>query len=191
MMTFDYSLIMMRPTSSRYIAILPFLALFVLLATYCEDQDDHLRGDFDPHRQLDAVDRDLLQLNRLGNLLDLKSTASPREQATHNTKVSYVTSFWAKKNSEEENPHRREVEAALLVNIYNLHFDQVVVFLDTTDDSESCIDFHLRMLDLSQEFLGIPKDVAYELLANKVQCVDVQTGQPTYYQMFQNALSDV
>lgn len=26
---------------------------------------------------------------------------------------------------------------------------------------------------------------------NKLKCVDVQTGQPTYYQLFQNALSDV
>ena len=107
------------------------------------------------------------------------------------TRVSYVTSFWAKVKGEKENPHRREVEAALLANIHNWHFDQVVVFLDRTEDAESCVDFHQRILDLSHEFLGTSKSRANELLAKKLQCVDVQTGQPTYYEMFQNALSDV
>jgi hypothetical protein len=41
--------------------------------------------------------------------------------ATNKTKVSYVTSFWAKVENTEIHPHRSEVEAALLANIQNPH----------------------------------------------------------------------
>ena len=116
----------------------------------------------------------------------------PSPSATHHeTKVSYVTSFWAKGKGEEVNPHRREVEAALLANIHNPHFDQVVVFLDRDDNAESCVDFHQAMSDLNRQVFSMTPEESNELLAIKVKCVDVQTGQPTYYQMFSNAVSDV
>jgi hypothetical protein len=124
-------------------------------------------------------------------------------------KVSYVTSFWAKERHTTTNviPHRREIEAALLANIYNPHIDQVVVFLDgvTTDDDtideehkSTCVHFHQDMAELSRQFLqmsssstenthhGVIDDPMF-----KVTCVNVITGQPTYHQMFLNAISDV
>ena len=104
--------------------------------------------------------------------------------ATHSTKVSYVTSFWAKVKGKWNNPHRREVEAALLANIHNPHFDQVVVYLDREDDAESCLDFRQAMSDLSRQVFSMTADESNELLTNKLKCVDVQTGQPSYYQMF-------
>jgi hypothetical protein len=65
-------------------------------------------------------------------------------------KISYVTSFWARdRPTTHIVPHRREIEAALLANIfYNPHIDQVVVFLDgvvTGDDvDEEHKSTHLR-----------------------------------------------
>lgn len=161
-----------------------FLLLFVLMA-YCSMQQHEL--DKPSSTQLR---RNLQIFNRLGNYLDPKSTAL-REQGTHATKVSFVTSFWAKVKGEEVNPHRREVEAALLANIHNPHFDQVVVFLDRKDNAESCLDFYQAMSDLSRQVFSMTTEESNELLSAKVSCVDVQTGQPTYYQMFRNALSDV
>eukprot|EP00984_Skeletonema_dohrnii_P019029 scaffold9027_cov86-Skeletonema_dohrnii-CCMP3373.AAC.1 len=110
--------------------------------------------------------------------------------ATHSTKVSYVTSFWAKVKGKWNNPHRREVVAALLANIHNTHFDQVVVYLDREDDAESCLDFRQAMSDLSRQVFSMTAEESNKLLTNKLKCVDVQTGQPSYYQIFSNALSD-
>eukprot|EP00984_Skeletonema_dohrnii_P028300 scaffold18233_cov55-Skeletonema_dohrnii-CCMP3373.AAC.2 len=88
------------------------LVLFVLVA-YClwqQHELDHLREiaptEYENVNQAIAVE----------NL--------PPPSATHNTKVSYVTNFWAKVKGGEIHPHRREVEAALLANIHNPHFDQ-------------------------------------------------------------------
>eukprot|EP00985_Skeletonema_marinoi_P027954 scaffold23607_cov80-Skeletonema_marinoi.AAC.1 len=46
------------------------------------------------------------------------------------------------------------------------------------------------MSDLSRQVLSMTAEESNELLNNKLKCVDVQTGQPSYYQMFSNALSD-
>lgn len=140
--------------------------------------DDNLRGDLQRH------------FLSSGHII---SNAS-RDQATqHDAKVSYVTSFWAKKvKGEKVNPHRREVEAALLANIYNPHFDQIVVFLEREDSTESCLDFYQAMSELSRQvFFGMTaEEETNKLLTAKVNCVDVQT-EPSYYDMFSNALSDV
>ena len=165
--------LIMRPASRH--TILSFLVLLIVL-TYCVKLDDNLRGDLQRHLSS-------------GHII---SNAS-RDQATqHDAKVSYVTSFWAKKvKGEKVNPRRREVEAALLANIYNPHFDQIVVFLDREDSTESCLDFYQAMSDLSRQVFSMTEEESNKLLTAKVKCVDVQTGQPTYYQMFNNALSDV
>ena len=125
-------------------------------------------------------------------------------------KISYVTSFWAKDRHATTKviPHRREIEAALLANIYNPHIDQVVVFLDgvsSTDDAiideehkSSCVHFNQDiMVELSRQFLQSDSSNSVDSLLfsqdpmSKVTCVNVITGQPTYYQMFLNALSNV
>eukprot|EP00986_Skeletonema_menzelii_P016859 scaffold16234_cov127-Skeletonema_menzelii.AAC.1 len=195
-MTFDYCLKIVRP-KSRY-TILSFLLVSLALLAYCARQQhelDNIREDLQygshPPPSATRLRRKLQVFNQLGNYLDPKSTAS-REQATHiNTRVSYVTSFWAKVKGEKADPHRREVEAALLANIHNPHFDQVVVFLDREDNAETCFEFHQAMSDLSRQVFSMTAEESNELLSIKVKCVDVQTGQPTYYQMFKNALSDV
>eukprot|EP00985_Skeletonema_marinoi_P010629 scaffold4971_cov227-Skeletonema_marinoi.AAC.4 len=139
----------------------------------------------------------------------LRSSSSPWS-STHNfddaddvKKVSYVTSFWAKERHTtiHPHPHRREIEAALLANIYNPHIDQVVVFLDgvTTDDNveeefkSSCVHFHQDMAEINRQFLHTSSSTNTHGVdpMSKVTCVNVITGQPTYHQMFLNALSNV
>eukprot|EP00984_Skeletonema_dohrnii_P021966 scaffold11082_cov74-Skeletonema_dohrnii-CCMP3373.AAC.3 len=182
-MTFS-CLNIMRPAPRCYPTAY-FLVLIVLIA-YCVWQqhglDHHLRGK---SQQQTAGNVNVDQAIAVSNHLP------PPPSATRTIKVSYVTSFWAKVIGEEEiNPHRREVEAALLANIHNTHFDQVVVYLATEDNAQSCLDFRQAMSDLSRQVLSMTVDESNELLANKVKCVDVQTGQSSYYQMFSNALSD-
>ena len=89
-------------------------------------------------------------------------------------------------------PHRQEVEAALLANIYNPHFDQVVIFLDRefVKGSEVCHHFRIKMKNLSLRLFRMTEDEADKFLRSKLTCVDVYSGQPTYYQMFKNAVSD-
>jgi len=169
------------------------------------------------------------------------ATASTTVADNHNNrhgkkkkKVSYVTSFWAKKQSPHNNsnnntplfkiiPHRKEIEAALLANIYNPYIDQVVVFLDKNDDEEeeeelSCVHFYQDMEELNRQFIEkrtllsstntnnnnyypntntlIGGGEVMDFLSKKVTCVNLSVGggggggQPTYYQMFQNTLSD-
>lgn len=158
-------------------------------------------------------------VHHLGNNLDnqvhaarnyaLRSAAHPDDKNGVKT-ISYVTSFWASERptTRKINPHRREVEAALLANIYNPHIDQVVVFLDgvsTGDDVDeehksSCSHFHRDMKETRHRFLKIiARGGLSEVNAHhngvdpmsKVECVNVFNGQPTYHQMFLNALSDV
>ena len=183
----------MRPANSPcYKTIAYFLVAFVVMVIvkYTHDLDANINYLLEKDMQREAGN--LRNRNtQEANAAVAEQNILPPRATIIGTRVSYVTSFWAKVKGEEENPHRREVEAALLANIHNWHFDQVVVFLDRTEDAESCVDFHQRILDLSHEFLGTSKSRANELLAKKLQCVDVQTGQPTYYEMFQNALSDV
>ncbi len=143
--------------------------------------------------------------HQIENNLDHQRLASRnnalRSSSDAAKKVSYVTSFWAKeRHTTNVIPHRREVEAALLANIYNPHIDQVVVFLDgvTTDDTideehkSTCVHFHQDMAELSRQFLQMSSSTenTHDPMF-KVTCVNVITGQPTYHQMFLNAISDV
>jgi hypothetical protein len=103
-------------------------------------------------------------------------------------KVSYVTSFWAERKDSPTNPHRREMDAALLANIHNPHFDQVVVFLDGVSDDAHCAHFLQGIIDI-QLGHGYAKIGEMDPIT-KVACVDIDGGQPTYYQMFQNTLHE-
>lgn len=103
--------------------------------------------------------------------------------------VSYVTSFWAKDgNDVTPNPHRREVEAALMANIHNPYFDQIVIFLDGVSQESNCIHFLQDMRDLDAS-MGLHVLYQDDSIA-KVNCIDVNGKQPSYYQMFTNAVSD-
>ena len=107
-------------------------------------------------------------------------------------KVSYVTNFWAQASEVgvevESNPHRLEIRASLLANIHNPHFDQVVVFLDGVKEDANCPLFLDGLVKLSRN-LGTTSFNDNDLYS-KVTCVGSTDGQPNYYQMFQNAVSD-
>mmetsp|Transcript_2833 Transcript_2833/g.4340 ORF Transcript_2833/g.4340 Transcript_2833/m.4340 type:complete len:380 (+) Transcript_2833:126-1265(+) len=108
-------------------------------------------------------------------------------------KVSYVTSFWAQQKGSKVHPHRLEVRASLLANILNPHFDQVVIFLDGVKEGANCPLFLEGMVELSRT-LGITSfpttSIHHADLYSKVTCVGSPDGQPNYYQMFKNAVSD-
>ena len=116
-------------------------------------------------------------------------------------RISLVTSFWANdRNPDNIIPHRREVEAALLANIYNPHIDQIVIFLDsiiTAPNNQgygasTCHHFHKDMDELSHQFRQASSMTdAYTIdPMSKVTCVDLMSNQPTYHQMFRYATSD-
>ena len=79
----------MRPTSRRYPTVYS-LALIVLMA-YCvwqKQELDHLKGTAaSEYVNVNEAKDSLRQLLGVENL--------PTPSATHSTKVSYVTSFWA------------------------------------------------------------------------------------------------
>lgn len=108
-------------------------------------------------------------------------------------KVSYVTSFWAQERGSEVHPHRLEIRASLLANILNPHFDQVVIFLDGVKETASCDLFLRGMVQLSRTLdLSLFPTAAdnHVDLFSKVTCVGSPNGQPNYYRMFMNAVSD-
>ncbi len=108
-------------------------------------------------------------------------------------KVSYVTSFWAQEQGSEVHPHRLEIRASLLANILNPHFDQVVIFLDGVKENASCELFLKGMIQLSRslDLASFPTAADNHVdLFSKVTCVGSPNGQPNYYGMFMNAVSD-
>mmetsp|Transcript_1513 Transcript_1513/g.2506 ORF Transcript_1513/g.2506 Transcript_1513/m.2506 type:complete len:128 (-) Transcript_1513:804-1187(-) len=74
------------------------------------------------------------------------------------------------------------------MNILNPHFDQIVIFLDGATEDANCGHFLNGMRELSGN-LGVVSVNQLDPFS-RVTCVDVNTGQPTYYQMFKNAVSD-
>ena len=119
-------------------------------------------------------------------------------------KISLVTSLWAKhRHPDIIIPHRREVEAALLANIYNPHIDQVVIFLDSImtaiDEGghgpSTCFHFHQDMDELNRQFREASPPAPVETHSadpmSKVICVGLNSGQPNYHQMFSQAISDI
>lgn len=108
--------------------------------------------------------------------------------------VSYITSFWAEPPSNNNtHPHRQEIQAALLMNMNNPHFNQVVVILDGVSKDANCSHFLQEMRYLQASLLNtttIAKKNHDDPLSN-VNCVDVTGGQPTYYQMFNYTITEV
>jgi len=175
-------IIIMRP-ASRFYAIASVLAYFVLMAYFRHDLDI----------TIDDQRRAKLQLQTIGSsYIKEKATAIDVTTNQNKAKVSYVTILGAKVTNTNIHPHRRENEAALLANIHNPHFDQVVVFLvDGERKAEACLYFHQEISKLYGEVFSMTAEEYNEILSVKLKCVDVHTGRPTYYQMFHNALSDV
>jgi hypothetical protein len=105
-------------------------------------------------------------------------------------RVSYVTSFGAEPiEGGARNPHGREMEAALLVNIHNPHLDQIVVFLHGVATAETnCDDFlsDMRELDAKIGLSALEKTDPFF----KVCCVNIPGDQPNYFQMFDFTLHE-
>jgi len=122
--------------------------------------------------------------------LDLSSISIPEYDeknlppSSAKIKVSLVTSLWAKNKDAFIHPHRREIKAALMANILNPHFDQVVVFLDGITQDSNCFHFGKEMKAFAGK-LALEDDPF-----SKLTCIAVTTGQPTYFQMFENTFHD-
>jgi hypothetical protein len=112
-------------------------------------------------------------------------------------RLSLVTSLDAMKpgiTNNDVHPHRKEIMAAILANIMNPYIDQVVVFLDGVHEGRNCeklIDeFKMLYNDfMRSDYMDQPTRVEklHELTV-KLTCVNVYSGQPSYYEMFDNTL---
>ena len=174
----------------RY-AILSALLVVVVLVTLFEYETTlgNNKFDFDAHLLQDSQ-----QQRRLDSLTTTgHNTALLRGRSK--VKVSLVTSFSVKAEgaaaANNFEPHRLETKAAILANVHNPHFDQVVVFLDGVSEDAKCQQFlvGLKELDVRLGLAPMNQEHRFSKLS-KLTCVDVTGEQPTYYQMFQNALSD-
>ncbi|KAL7517759.1 hypothetical protein ACHAWX_002652 [Stephanocyclus meneghinianus] len=104
--------------------------------------------------------------------------------------VSYVTSFWAEsRENTTPNPHRREIEAALLVNIHNPYLDQIVVFLDGVSKAATTCDHFLQDMRQLNAKIGLTTLERMDPFS-KVVCVNIPGDQPNYFQMFNLTLHD-
>ena len=113
-------------------------------------------------------------------------------------KVSLVTTLSVKPVGDDAavatqaEAHRLETKAAILANVHNEHFDQVVVFLDGMSEEANCHQFlvGLKELDVRLGLAPMNQEHRFSKLS-KLSCVNAQGGQPTFYEMFMNAQSDV
>ena len=178
---------MRRPLRSAVILVLMLLS-FAAFIMYDREEATSLRGSMQEAAVSPAL---VTNLNNASTTIDVQTDASPQQQ--QHRRVSYVTSFWARQRGSEEHPHRLEIRASLLANILNPHFDQVLIFLDGVNEFGNCPAFLDAMARLSST-LGITSfpttSINHADLNSKVTCVGSNQGQPTYYQMFKNAVSD-
>lgn len=132
--------------------------------------------------------------------------------ASSGKKISLVTSFWAQeeaaqgegvhklRNSTKKYKHRRiehraEIEAALLTNLNNPHFHQVVVILDSATATASCTQFTERMEYLLDRYDGWISRQHKTGSSNSnnitrkphLTCIDRPMGQPNYFEIFEYA----
>jgi hypothetical protein len=101
--------------------------------------------------------------------------------------VSYVTSFWAETEDSTASPHRKEIQAAILSNINNRNFDQVVVLLDGITEHANCTHFidEMYLLDRTHNL-----HVENENAIQKLTCINAPGRQLTYFQIFNYTLTD-
>eukprot|EP00797_Seminavis_robusta_P024758 Sro420_g139310.2 (386) ;mRNA; r:33243-34400 len=105
--------------------------------------------------------------------------------------LSLVTSVWALPEEEEEDLQRSEVLASIANNLYNPHFDHVIVILDSVTKQSNCTHFQKRMKQLQMKFRFwttsnnmrglLPKN---SITRHKLICIDRKKPQPNYYEMF-------
>ncbi|CAB9502507.1 expressed unknown protein [Seminavis robusta] len=114
----------------------------------------------------------------------------------NNNTLSLVTSFWADSPAARKGVHRQEMEGAMLNNINNPHFDQVLVILDGANWESNCTHFKDRMNQLQQEFnekmgSNLVHDTYHHQSTKKrkmpvLDCINIQY-QPHYHELFNYA----
>jgi hypothetical protein len=156
----------------------------------------------------------LLQLHIDSVSVQIKDAEQESQLSQPIPGISLVTSFFAVEKNEEsrtsersQHAHRRELEAALLVNLQNPFFRQVVVVLDSvTDKTINCQGFvdytTMRLIDISKT-----APLVFASSTNKehniwhgrrafawphLECIEVRenpsgASQPTYLDMLRYA----
>jgi len=165
--------------------------------TDLDDAQDTLPfGEFGDPKSVSLRGQRVLDPQKVAAFTGNNTVATDVQTDASHPKVSYVTSFWAQERGSDVNPHRLEIRASLLANILNPHFDQVVIFLDSVKENANCYHFLKGMKELSHtlDITSFPTTSVNhaDLLSriDKVTCIGSTTGQPNYYQMFKNAVSN-
>jgi len=94
------------------------------------------------------------------------------------TQLTLFVSYWAD-HSNEPHLHRREIEAAIAVNIANCEIGRVVVLLDSSNFLYNCSRF-AQEIQLKLSLLSAK-------CASQFECLDRYEGQPSYYDIFSYA----
>ncbi|CAB9524224.1 expressed unknown protein [Seminavis robusta] len=109
-------------------------------------------------------------------------SAAASGQRSGEPTMSLVVGFWAMEKNETQHPHRAEIEAAMLTNLDNPVFDQMVVILDSVSQTSNCRHFLKRMKKLRKEST-VTTSRSVELT-----CIPVAGSQPNYFEMFNHTL---
>ena len=145
------------------------------LDEYDDPKSTSLRGRTTARHVLEA-DHDLLASS---NSKTQKDITSQQSSPSSKVKVSYVTSLSAEPMGSTTSSRRKEIEAALLVNVHNPNIDQIVVFLDGVSKESNCAHFFksMKKLDGRHPF-------------SQLSCIGLPGDPPTYYQMLQHTLNE-
>jgi len=118
-------------------------------------------------------------------------SAEKRQAGARGPDLVLVTSFWAAdlRNStttstpiKKENPHRREIENAFVLNIGNSLFDEVRIVLEGHHHSYNCT----TLRELLEEKLSL----VHASTQTRFVCVEHDGPQPSYFEMF-NYTTDI
>jgi hypothetical protein len=137
--------------------------------------------------------------------LPIPSTALPAttlkigDEAHSIPGMALVINFWAQpkemKPGQKEHHHVREIKSAMVTNLLNRHFRQVVVILDSVSgNTSSCGDFvHQITQQRDKEMSRISPfvdDGMMRLSLPQLDCIEREDplGQPTYREMFEYAV---
>ncbi len=174
---------MFMRSQTHIILLLLLVVLVLVLVALFNNYENIALNKFDVEAHLEQNSQ-----RRLDSVTRPKSKTFLRGSESKKVKVSLVTTFTAAATE----AHRLETKAAILANVHNEHFDQVVVFLDGVSEEANCQEFlvGLKELDVRLGLAPMNQEHRFSKLS-KLTCVGSNQGQPTYYEMFMNAQSDV
>jgi len=179
---------MFMRSQTHIILLLLLVVLVLVLVALFNNYENIALNKFDVEAHLEQNSQ-----RRLGSVTRPKSKTLLRGSESKKVKVSLVTTFSVKPVGDDATEaHRLETKAAILANVHNEHFDRVVVFLDGVSEEANCHQFlvGLKELDVRLGLAPMNQEHRFSKLS-KLRCVNVYSGQPTFYEMFMNAQSDV